>query len=277
MVAFVSGLRQSNPTFVSYRQQVDQILERAKAVTTKTEADAFLTRYGEYVVEQDQALVPRLQMVMTQLINPEGLMYIGKLLYFYQGDDQFIILDGDKKKVADIKAGKIDAATVKRLNTKSGQSKSGRLAAQCAKLEGFASTSNRRGYVTCQGRLAPLAYVGNDPNTGEALYDSYAWADTYGYSEKKVAWWWGRYRTINTLRVNYVAKIIIFGTVVNSQEPDILQSNDWDSIEDNRFIGYRLVTQTEVNNAQPVVEVEERAGYYTNQGLGTVKALYVCP
>lgn len=188
-------------------------------------------------------------------------------------------MDGDKKKVADIKAGKIDLKTVKRLSTRPGvkQAKTGRLAAQCTQLSGFAETSNRRGYVTCKGRPTPIAYVGNDPNTGEALFDSFAWVDTYGYGTKKVAWWWERYRTINTIRINYVAKIIIFGTVVNSQEPDILQSNDWDSIEDNRFIGYRLVTQTEVNNAQPVLEVEERAGYYTNQGLGSVKAFYVCP
>lgn len=87
IAAFVVTFGQSNPTFVSYRQRTDQILEEGKAVATKAEADAFLTRYAEYVVEQDQTLIPRLQMALTQLINPEGLMYIGKILYLYQDDD----------------------------------------------------------------------------------------------------------------------------------------------------------------------------------------------
>ncbi len=278
--SFTSSFKQREPGFVSFQNKIDEALEKSQSVSSKAEADVFLKQWGVYVREENEMLFPQLYVRFNHLLSEDGALFVGKRIYLFTNGADYIILDGDKSKIKQIKAGKVDPETVLRIDTKSAvvsTPSGGRMAAVgCASLSGFRERDNRRGTVNVNGVLSRFD-LGFNPATG--INETFADASVVinGYSRKKVGWWWDRYNTVHSLRINYLARFVVQGTERQSIEPDDFTTTDpheRDGIDDRRSIGSNTVPTSIVNTTQVRIFLDVRRGFYTSRGLNNEPVFY---
>jgi hypothetical protein len=267
---FALKLKKDYPQFESLESLNIKALKSLENAKSMEEIDKKIEANSKYLLKDGSQGKTRTDGVITSILNGDGIYYVGKVLYFYKNNKNFIIKNGDMAEIEKINKGVLSSKNISTFDYLSSSKKN-----KSARTE-FSSKSS--GQFPNQYRVQYLVYDYFNINfigvnsSGENLYDAFAYV-TCGGASSKTYWQDGAGQPFNsflTLKVNYRATISIFGNVVVSQEPNFTSYAYGDYINDNRFIGYRLLTQTELNSNAATTNWESRGGFISSSQVSAL-------
>lgn len=265
--------------FISSEEYLRNLMTSLAKSKTVSQRNEIFQQNLDYLVDIDGIIAPKKNCFVTPFTDKNGSYFIGKVIILLNADSQFIIYDGDKNKISSIKSGVIPNGVVQKISTNSPRAKMSR---SCGFLSGELTTGNYIARVSVDGGTFVSPFPNND-----GKFDSFVYVSTSANSWLKVPLY-SQFGTIlfityenaptnNNLLINYKASLIIFGTVVNSTEPNFMISTFDSHVYNWQVFGTRSVTQDEINNTQGQINVviEERGGYYSNGNVNG-NAVYRC-
>jgi hypothetical protein len=247
---------------------------------TKEEFELLSVKYQDFVNNDNGIISSKVtDGYEAALTNKEGIVFIGKMIYKFTPNLEYIIFDGDKTKLNFVKSGRTsESAEVYIFNKQSRKSTSSK---ECISLRGEAQTCCRRAIVTANFTALNTYYNGPDNYTLEAI------AYIVGTPYTKSFWGgWPNYRTVNTLNISN-ARINIYSAgalPLASNTYSFSYSNDWTGIDFGASAYAQNIQQYYAANAyarldDDAIVVPYVPGFinYSHQGMGGVVVEAVCP
>lgn len=274
---FISKFNTEYPTFRSRSKVVDEVFKAIEAAKSLQETNVLVKKYNDFVSMEDSVLRAKINGPMASLLNVDGVIYIGRILYFYKDDVQYIVFNGDSKVPSDIKIGNYDSRIVQKIE-RTKKAKSARMSSVCFSLTGMFETYNqRRGLTNCQPNQVS-SWSGTYDSNGQELYYDNGSVYTGGHTMKKNFWGnWYTYATDNELRMNYYVKAyyLSIGSTIVDKEPNYSVFNQNATGIENTEQVYSL-TSTYSQVSDTYLYLEERAGYYRSPDLSGASVFYRC-
>lgn len=266
-----------NPNFESLHKKMRNAIKEVEMSSSAEELEKVKEKQADFLFIKEDVIYPKMTDIATKFMNKDGAYFIGKILYVFTRDYQYIIFDGDMNKISDIKKDIFDVNLVsKSTYRKSFQNaQNARIKVNGCKWLGGAqnnSSNNRRVEANCWASLNDV-YVGNDPVTGEQIRRVYFDVTTEGIPLKKSFGNWITYSTYNNLYVNYLARFSVNGTLELTSNPNFQKTSNYDYISDNNAIGSELVPISLMNTITYGVEFESN-GSYSSGGVAYPGAIY---
>ena len=196
-------------------------LEKVRNAKSKEEYDNLIVSNIDFIAydKESELAVSRISDdCAASILNKDGLVYIGKILYKFADGAEYIVFDGDKSKLMGIKNGRIaESLEIAVIDTK----KSNKNARICTYLGviGWSTNPNnidKSGKVEYKVDGTTFYY---DPNGSSYL----PWiVQGHGYVKGSAmcpSVWGGRtdYWTWNWLYVSYKLQLFAYGSVIGSQ------------------------------------------------------------
>ncbi|RRB06312.1 hypothetical protein [Larkinella rosea] len=259
--------------------RANALFEQAK---NQDEFVKLLRDYQDLYQLENEMVKPNFNLQHASVLNRQGMVYIGKVLYRFTKDEEIIVFDGDINKALQANTNKY----VKKVSLSGNSNPNGRPMASCSRFYHENASSDRKGTceTTFKWELELLEGTGYSP--GDVWYVQQV-IYTVGLPYKK-NWLgsWVRYSTGNTLDTRYqfdFTSPVTNGGVPFSASVNYMYSNTWDSID----YRYLLNSSTEVFGYElpqwqtwtgTLHEDTPTMGYYVNGGIGNDrKVLLKCP
>lgn len=246
--------------FISSEKYLKNLFYNMSKSKSKDEMKSIIESNDDYLTYNEDRVEIVDGMKIAPFTDKNGMFFVGKVLFMLSKNNQYIIYDGSLDKANEIINGSIKENNLVQKLSMNNNSKT---KIQCNSLFSFVPSGN----------LACIAYVGGGfliiPVGNDEFYTS-GYGFTVGYTIDFSNGGFSFVTASNELKVNYKAKIVIFGTEVRSTEPNNTISNYDSIIIDWNSFGNRTVTQQEIDNTNGNIFIlfEERSGYYKNLDLG---------
>lgn len=207
--------------------------------------------------------------------------FVGKMIYVFLQNKQYVIIDGDIKTLEKLLNGEILSKNVNSHSFSNHSNPNLRTTnSTCSYLSGFFQIShnngNRRGNAFCQiGGV--WQFTGGTIN-GEPELKVHWSMKTRGQVEKKVLGFWFGFNSSNELLVHHKGNAIFNGSIMDSYEPNFTVNNYHWYIENLTFIspgpsGF-FIPQSQLNLVS--ASLEERTGRLINPELAGATVRYLC-
>jgi hypothetical protein len=237
-------------------------IEKAK---DKNETLQIISENPDYLILEDDQIVLNDKTPFDYLFTSpdKRFFFIGETIYFFYQGYQYIIYDGDVKKVEMISKGLKSIENV--LSISSGNKKARINLASLYNRVVSNTESNRRGTVEVQQWGRALISTGQVNSQGQALFRVYIEARTQAFYERRTLGLWSVWNSNNTLKVNYFATLTYNGSAISSTvEPNLPAVTVYGHYHRNfqglyTPDGFR-VTQLQSNNVS--IDFQSRNGYY---------------
>lgn len=277
-------IKKRHPEFQSMFDINNRILNSISEETKKKSLGAISKENERYLTLTNGIFKPRMKGSISSILNSEGLFYIGKILYYYQDDQESIILTGEKKEIENIKIGIINKRFViskPDQNTTKTNSNS-RKASSCANMM-LGQASMQVNGSTISANITNLGYGYNvyagKNYLGDDQFHHYAYMQTFCDNWITTGNSYQPYRTNYTTGANYKATLTdCYGNLTNiTIEPDY-GVNTFDLFwSTSDFVGFLLVSQTDLNNGYPNIILEPRIHGYNYINDLRLRANGQCP
>jgi hypothetical protein len=198
----------NNQGFISRLSITQQIIDKIRNAKTVEERDRIIQKNSNILlVDGDKTVLSKLTDDGTSaVVTNDGMVYIGKILYMFTDGIEYIVYDGDKTRLEDIKNGRktVESAELSIINTANNNSKNGRF---CRYMSGFTKStavgSDVWGKTFFLLDTPTFLYQGSNLYTVEVHAYSKGVAvkpDQYGTPNQEFASW-------NTLSINFAVNM----------------------------------------------------------------------
>jgi hypothetical protein len=196
------------------------VLEQLRETKSKEDYDNLIKSYSDIIAfdEISQSVISRISDdCIASILNKDGLVFIGKILYKFTDGLEFIVFDGDKSRLSNIKNARVgESLEMSIINTKTVQSnKNARICTYMGGYEIATNSTNRWGKIEYKVD-APVYYY--EPNNN--YYNPWrAEAHSYAKGDALMPGTWGgrfSYWTWHWLFVSYKLQLAIQNNVLGS-------------------------------------------------------------
>lgn len=267
--------------FTSQLDLVHQLASQLEQAPSQEVFNQILQPASDLFTLEDNEIRPLFAYQHAHLLNRQGIVYIGKVLYRFTSDVEIVVTDGDIEKARQAINRNYKNQSVRKFFINGNMSVNGRVASSCQSFyDILTNPSNRRGKVETKFQWIAYLMEGDPqaPTPGDVWYGrQYIYTKGTPYKKNFIGNWI-TYSTWNNLSTAYsfdfTSSVTNNGQTVSSSV-NYTYTNNWDSIDHDYILNESYeVYGFEIGDWGTWTSTLHEAspkGYYQNGGLeGTV-------